>query len=616
MYKKFFLAFLLLTSINLFSQDDEDSCSRLKSYRSIYFEDDNITRNQQHFDVKYYDIDLNINVSNESINGTLGILLTSLVDGLGYIELDFISGMNVSNITLLDGSALSFLHDDQHMLTINLDSEINSDENIHLIIHYNGSPEATGFGSFGFDSYQGYPMIWTLSEPYGSRDWWPCKDTPSDKADSVDISITVPENLTVASNGLLDSVVEVDNLKTYHWKERYPIATYLVSLAIYPYTHFTDYFVYGESDTMNLEHYVYPNHFNLVQSNYALTVDMLEGFSERFGLYPFIDEKYGHAEFVWGGGMEHQTLTSMGGYSQHLISHELGHQWWGDMVTCANFHHIWLNEGFATYSQAMWWEIRDNNIQSLHSQMASKAYYGGGTIFVSDTTSVGNIFSSNLVYNKASWVMHMLRHILGDTAFFGGLREYGDQYRFDSAVTDDFREVMESYSGQDLSAFFQRWIYGEFYPIYTSDPQYYTTDNNTSFIQVNLSQTQSSPIFAMPVDIRITTDLLIDTRIADQTIREQVFSYIVTGIPSDVEVDPDNWVLKSANDGMIQFIDHIALGDQNLDGNLDVLDIVQSVNLILSPVEIELFDIWITDINGDVALDVLDLVMMINMILG
>jgi hypothetical protein len=210
----------------------------------------------------------------------------------------------------------------------------------------------------------------------------------------------------------------------------------------------------------------------------------------------------------------------------------------------------------------------------------------------------------------------MLRHILGDTAFFGGLREYGDQYRFDSAVTDDFREVMESYSGQDLSAFFQRWIYGEFYPIYTSDPQYYTTDNNTSFIQVNLSQTQSSPIFAMPVDIRITTDLLIDTRIADQTIREQVFSYIVTGIPSDVEVDPDNWVLKSANDGMIQFIDHIALGDQNLDGNLDVLDIVQSVNLILSPVEIELFDIWITDINGDVALDVLDLVMMINMILG
>jgi len=616
MYKKFFLAFLLLTSINLFSQDDEDSCSRLKSYRSIYFEDDNITRNQQDFDVKYYDIDLNINVSNESINGTLGILLTSLVDGLGYIELDFISGMNVSNITLLDGSALSFLHDDQHMLTINLDSEINSDENIHLIIHYNGSPEATGFGSFGFDSYQGYPMIWTLSEPYGSRDWWPCKDTPSDKADSVDISITVPENLTVASNGLLDSVVEVDNLKTYHWKERYPIATYLVSLAIYPYTHFTDYFVYGESDTMNLEHYVYPNHFNLVQSNYALTVDMLEGFSERFGLYPFIDEKYGHAEFVWGGGMEHQTLTSMGGYSQHLISHELGHQWWGDMVTCANFHHIWLNEGFATYSQAMWWEIRDNNIQSLHSQMASKAYYGGGTIFVSDTTSVGNIFSSNLVYNKASWVMHMLRHILGDTAFFGGLREYGDQYRFDSAVTDDFREVMESYSGQDLSAFFQRWIYGEFYPIYTSDPQYYTTDNNTSFIQVNLSQTQSSPIFAMPVDIRITTDLLIDTIIADQTIREQVFSYIVTGIPSDVEVDPDNWVLKSANDGMIQFIDHIALGDQNLDGNLDVLDIVQSVNLILSPVEIELFDIWITDINGDVALDVLDLVMMINMILG
>ncbi len=615
---KFFRLPLLVLSLTLFlfPQQDEDNCSSLKSYRKILMNPNPVTRNQQDFDVKYYDLDISIILNNESIEGTAGVLFESLMDGLSYIELDFASGMNVLAVTGADNEPLSYNHNSQDILSITLPQPLNSGELGHVIIAYSGFPESTGFGSFGFDSYAGEPMIWTLSEPYGAREWWPCKDTPTDKADSVDISIDVPENLVVASNGLLDSVEETAGRKIYHWKERYPIVTYLVSLAIYPYTTYSDYFVYGDNDTMSIDFFVFPNHYNLVHQNYSMTKTMIGAFSERFGLYPFIEEKYGHAEFIWGGGMEHQTISSMGGWSQYLISHELAHQWWGDMVTCANFHHIWLNEGFATYGQAMWSEIRDNDIQSLHNEMWDKRYLGSGTIFVEDTTSLGSIFSSNLVYRKGAWVLHMLRHVVGDTLFFQGLREYGDVYRFSSAVTEDFRDVMESVSGMDLHPFFQRWIYGEYYPAYQSEPSYRSTDNGTYFLTVILSQVQESPIFQMPVDIRTIMPEEEMTFRAEQTQRVETFSFVVPNQPVSVQIDPDNWILRTTNDGPLVNEGYVPGGDVNEDGILDVLDIINTINFILSPGTSTPFGLWITDMNADGTTDVLDVVVMVSQIIG
>ncbi|MFQ6610541.1 MAG: M1 family aminopeptidase, partial [Fidelibacterota bacterium] len=502
-----------------------------------------------------------------------------------------------------------------NLLSVTVPTPLNTGDLGHIVISYHGSPEATGFGSFGFDSYSGQPMIWTLSEPYGARDWWPCKDTPTDKADSVDISITVSDYLTVASNGNLDEVVSNGGRTTYHWKERYPIVTYLVSLAIYPYTHFSGIFNYN-GGSMPLEYYVFPNHYNVVQENYAMTPDMIGAFSERFGLYPFINEKYGHAEFVWGGGMEHQTLTSMGGWSQYLISHELAHQWWGDMVTCANFHHIWLNEGFATYSQAMWYEMRDDSIQSLHDDMDTKKYFGGGTIYVTDTTSVGSIFNSNLVYKKGAWVMHMLRHIVGDDSFFEGLQAYGDLYRFESTVTDDFKNVMEDVSGIELDAFFDRWIYGEYYPIYESTPQYYGSTNGTYFLQVTIDQNQTSPLFTMPIDLQIETLAASQIFVIENNLGSQQYEFILDSQPLSVIIDPEDWILKIANHNNLIFSGTLIAGDLNNDGALDVLDVVAEVNLILDSSQPDIFELWLGDMNSDGSVDILDIVIMVSDIIG
>ncbi len=516
-------------------------CSHSKTAKAMMVNYRVPTIAQGDYDVTYYDIDLKIDPVTETISGKVGIKGTSLVSSLGIVELDLYSDLNVKSVKNEQGDGLNYTHS-SNLLSVTLNNPVSNGNNFNIVIDYDGKPPSTGFGSFTFSQHGGEPMIWSLSEPYGARDWWPCKDTPNDKADSVDISLEVPTGIIAASNGkLVDTEVNGD-WTTYHWQERYPIATYLVSVAIHPYKFFLDWYKYSPTDSMRLEYYVFPDHFDAVQNNYSLTKDMICAFADRFGEYPFTNEKYGHAEFTWGGGMEHQTLTSLGGYSEGLIVHELAHQWWGDMVTCANFHHIWLNEGFATYSEALWYEIRDNDIQSLHQTMSYKRYTGSGTIYVEDTTSIGRIFHGGLSYAKASWVLHMLRHIVGDSTFFNGLQEYGDRYRFKSAVTEQFRDVMEEVSRKDLDAFFERWIYGELYPIY--EVVYSQSDSN---LLVQINQTQDSDIFKMPIDIKANfSDGSEVNWIVENSIREELFELLIPDNKTiqDLQIDPNNWILK------------------------------------------------------------------------
>ena len=502
------------------------------------------TAAQRNYDVTFYDIDLKIDPDTETISGTVGVEGTSLVTSIDMIEVDLYSGLHVESVKNEQGVDLIFTHN-SNLLSVTLDNTVSIGNSFKIIIDYNGQPQSSGFGSFGFDWHNGEPMIWSLSEPYGARDWWPCKDTPTDKADSVDISLEVPTGLIAASNGKLVETEVNGNWTTYHWQERYPIATYLVSVAIYPYTVFYDWYKYSPTDSMRLEFYVFPDHYGIVRHNYALTKDMITAMAQRFGEYPFINEKYGHAEFIWGGGMEHQTLTSLGGYHESLIAHELGHQWWGDMVTCANFHHIWLNEGFAEYSESLWYEAQ-YGIDRMHIDMNSKKYFGSGTIFVEDTTSVRSIFHSGLSYAKASWVLHMLRHVVGDSAFFEGLKEYGDRYRFKSAVTEQFRDVMEEISGKDLDSFFQRWIYGEYYPIYDV-----TYNFNSDSLFILIEQTQANEVFEMPIDIKVNfADNSEQLWVVQNTQKSELFTLALptSSIVESIELDPDNWILKKISE--------------------------------------------------------------------
>ncbi len=494
------------------------------------------TVNQDQYDVHHYGLDLTLNSSSQNLIGSVTTTVEVTGTAISSLDLNLDAGMNVSAATSA-GAATTFSRSGG-ILTINLDRTYNQGETAVVSVNYNGNPAGQ---AFGWSSAFGRPMTWTLSEPFGAREWWPCKDLNTDKADSLDIVVTVLNSQVVASQGLLQSDVDDGTWRTFHWKTNYPTATYLVSLAIYPYQQYSDWYTpLDGGDQMEVQYFVYPEHFTTVQPTYGLTVPMIGAFASAYGEYPFVDEKYGHAEFTWGGGMEHQTITSMGGWSEDLISHELGHQWWGDMVTCADFGHIWLNEGFATWSEAYWAE-QSQDFATYQEYMAAAAFYGPGTIFIENPLT-DNIFDSNLTYNKGSWIVHMLRGVLGDADFFAGVTLYRTNHEYGSATTADLQAALESVSGRDLTAFFQQWIYGEYFPIYEMG---WAVGPAAGEITVTLTQTQDNAgVFTMPVPLRITTDQgATDVRVENDQL-SQSFVIPVSGTVESIAVDPDNWILR------------------------------------------------------------------------
>ena len=550
MKKIYFSFFIFLTPF--YGEDIEPKylCSHEKSASRWQAQNSTLNQNQEKIDIKFYELNLDIDFNSSRLRGSVtvnGVIGNIYPD---FIELDLYDNMTVDSI-LQNNIPILYLHENDILKIPISDITLNDENLFSLTIFYQGTPDHCGAGGFKFDEHQNIGHVWTLSEAYCARSWWPCKDDPSDKADSVNIIISVPIEpaYIVASNGLLSSTTINNNKKTYSWKERYPITTYLVSLAIYPYTKWVDQYVSPiSSDTMLIEHYVFPDRYEASYPNYSLTKDMLSFFSELFGEYPFISEKYGHADFTWGGGMEHQTLSSMGSFSQNLMVHELGHSWWGNLITCKTFNDIWLNEGFARYCQALWAEHMYGR-EAYFDFMNNHAYYGAGTIYVENPSSNSQIFSAGLSYNKASWVLHMLRHKVGETMFFDILKSYAsnDSLSYNAASTSDFQKVCEDISGLDFEQFFQQWIYGEKYPKY--ELSWWHEGNG--IYNVKIDQVQSYNFFSMPIDLKfsgsagpmlVDTTIVIENNNSSQLYEFSGFNFLV----ENVMLDPENWILKEA----------------------------------------------------------------------
>lgn len=505
------------------------------------------TAAQLDFDVTYYNIDITVDPYAGTVGGTVAVTARA-VNPLSVVDLDLSNTMTVSQVLRTDDVPLAFTHVNS-ILSVTMSRTYYPGEYFTIVVHYLGGPDPS-YGAFGFDSYEGQLMIWSLSEPYGARSWWPCKDAPSDKADSVDIRVVVPAGLIVASNGTFRGMESGKAEDAYRWHEGYPIATYLVSVAIYPYTVFSHWYRYSPTDSMEVRYYVFPDHYDEVQATYAKTVPMIELYSSLFGQYPFLEEKYGHAEFLWGGGMEHQTITSLGGWSEYLIAHELSHMWWGDMITCNDFHHIWMNEGFATYSEALWSEFTYGE-SVYHDDMMAAKYLGSGTVYVADTTDWNRIFHAGLSYNKGSWVLHMLRHVVGDSTFFDILRAYhaDSRYQYGTVTTEQFRDLCEDVSGMDLDAFFHEWIYEEYYPSYAYSWTAFPNGGRYD-VRVDINQLQSHHIYTMPIDLRISTLLGDTTVVARDSLATQSFTFSLAHEPTGVALDPEEWILRTVEEAV------------------------------------------------------------------
>lgn len=558
MKKLLILLNFLVSTLCLYAQEDINECAEGKilslTKRNQNARLQTIQAVDNNIDVTYYKLNLNVSYTPKNIKGEVTINAKSKIATLDQVTIDLQNALTTDSIKI-GNRKLTFLHQSNQIL-IKLDKIYAENQVLSFVIYYHGIPGSSGFDSFVFGTHNNAKdmAIWSLSEPYGSPDWFPCKNSVDDKADSSDVWITADKYFTSVSNGILEKTTEnQDGTRTYQWKNRYPIAQYLISIAMSNYTLYQNQFNFEGQTTMPITHYIYPE--SLTSTNkIALdkTAFMLDLFSKKFGLYPFIKEKYGHAQFGWGGGMEHQTCTSLtvpnSGF-ETLIAHELTHQWFGDKITCKNWESIWLNEGFASYGECVYTEATGGKpaYDAYIKSFMTSAKTAKGTIYVQDVNNINEIFNSARTYRKGASILHMLRGIVGDDKFYKILQTYtASKNAYANAITEDFQAVAEQIYGQKLDYFFKQWIYGENYPKYKFQWSSQPLADGTFKVKADVSQSLNTmpTFFTMPIQLNIPVGLGDTTITVFNDKQSQAFEFVLKSKPTNIIFDPNNLILK------------------------------------------------------------------------
>lgn len=462
------------------------------------------------FDVKFYFLNLAVETNDTYIDGKTIIQATSL-SNIDTIHLELTHQLEISKI-LVNQVATQFMHKNTDILEIICAVEIPQETTFEVEIHYSGiSISDNGRGYNTADSYHETRVNWTLSEPFYSKFWWPCKQDLEDKADSVWVFVTTSNKNKVGSNGMLTNTVALENEKVrYEWKSRYPIAYYLISIALAEYMEYSFYSPSDDGNEVWMLNYLYPD--SAMYKNQKMLIDcthvQMNLLQEKYGDYPFSEEKYGHCITPMGGGMEHQTMTTQRDFQFHLTIHEMGHSWFGNQVTCSQWNDIWINEGFATYTQYLGLEnfagieAADAFNAAMQSVVMREA---GGSVYVPDEflEDRGRIFSGRLSYYKGSVIIQMIRYLLADDdLFFHILQEFQARFAYQTATGENFKDVLEELSQQSFDEFFELWYYGEGYPIYYFKWQQLVSGK----IKIESTQESSSPkthFFPMRYDLLI-----------------------------------------------------------------------------------------------------------------
>lgn len=496
-------------------------------------------------DALHYKLEIDLDFATETIQGTNTATFASRSHGLTTLSLDLLSALTVNSV-LMNGQPVAWTRPTD-LIVVTLDRAYNLGEPFTVQVNYGGAPPVpAGFGGLQFTTTGGNrPVAWTLSEPWDARGWWPGQDQLDDKA-TWEMWVTHPANMSVASNGLLQGIDALPNNRARsRWQTNYPQAAYLASFVCTEFSRRTDYYTaFGAN--MPVEFFVFPESFASWASGMDRVVPMLTAFSGAYGQYPFVNEKYGIAQFTWGGGMEHQTISSQNSVSESLTAHELAHQWWGDMTTCQTWSDVWLNEGFATFSEALWLERKAGGTLAsyLAAMVSRKPQSTAGTVYVYTPTSVNNIFSTTNVYRKGAWALHMLRGVLGDSAFFQALLDYRAGFEGNSATTAEFRVAVEQSSGRQLGWFFDQWVMAGGSPAYRFAWQSKVVGgSHYLYLEIDQSQTSQS-VFTMPIQVRVTTGAGTVNATVWNDERSDQMVIALPAAATAVSLDPDQWILR------------------------------------------------------------------------
>ncbi|MFT3740031.1 MAG: M1 family aminopeptidase [Breznakibacter sp.] len=556
--------FLCLLSTSAAAQDNDNSLQALREAEMANYmamaEASQTLNTDNNIDITFYHISLSVTPASQTIGGSVYVELLSTINNLNQVKLNLHNSMTVSAVS---ENAAGWSRYSSNTITLALDRTYYNGETVKLRIDYSGTPVSpNGYKGFRFfPNSNNFPVAVTLSTPYLAHYWFPCKDGPTDKADSVYVDITTPTTYGGAtmkgiSNGILTGTTTSGSYTTFKWKHRHACVPYYVMVAV------------GRYDTINqtynnnghnfpLEYFVFPSDVAAATTGVSIMPQAFDAFIHYFGDYPFKDEKYGMTQIGFYGGIENQTnsiMNSMNSSWRETMVHELAHMWFGCAVTCTDWHHVWINEGFASYAEALYYEYTQgmtayrNHMNTM--QDASAATIAGtsaGTVFLSDDSDPFSVFTT-VAYDKGAWVLHMLRGVLGDEVFFNCIKTFAQDpaFRFKNASTEDLEELCEGISGKDLSNFFDQWIYNKGYPMYAFN-FYSDTDEGKTGLTILQWQVDNRnwPLFEMPLRVRFTfQDGTTRTETIQNSQKVQTYYFDFTKTVTAVAIDPDSWVLR------------------------------------------------------------------------
>jgi len=554
------LSFFLIISYTFVLGQNENSthCSKRDRAKHLTIKSNSLNLAQiaqsEKYDVNYYKLNLNMTNTTTTLSGYAEMKATAIA-AIDTVLYELFSSLSISSVSL-NGTNVPFTRAGS---AVKIAANLSPGTSFIIRTNYSGTPptaQTNPLGGSGMSNATspswGNEVVWSLSEPFCAYEWWPCKQSLTDKADSCDVFITVPNSCKAGSNGVLTQVVNLGNGSSrYEWKHRHPIDYYLISVAVAEYV---EYNVFanpvGAPAPILIQNYIYNNPQTLpnFQADIDETVDFMELFYDLYGPYPFEDEKYGHCMAPFSGGMEHQTMTTQGFFNPALTAHELGHQWWGDYVTCASWCDIWVNEGFASYSEQIMLENlypgqEVQNMQSVHNNVMSQP---GGSVWVLDSLNEARIFSGRLTYDKGAALVHTMRYMLNDDQlFYATLKNFLSSKAFGTAFGVDVRDAFAQASGINFTPFFDEWYFGEGFPTYSVQ---WKQLGNDALVQIShtASAPNVTPTFTNPIDLKFVRPGNTDTTIRfDITSNSNLFQINGIGtLSNSISIDPQNWVVN------------------------------------------------------------------------
>jgi aminopeptidase N len=508
-----------------------------------------LTSHYAKFDVHFYNIVLDVTNMSTDLSGNTQLEFIPNED-MDSVTVELSDFLTVDNV-YIDGKQVDYLHQSNILSAY---TELEANQSYSLDVHYSGKGKTESFsGVFNRKGLYNKQVTFTLSEPFGAKYWFPCKQDLTDKADSVQLILSCPDSVKAVSIGSLQGIEEKPgNKHTYTWKSNYKIAYYLPAFTVGDFMNYSQIVKVNGTD-MLFENYIYnaSAYFMQQKANIDSTVFLLNIYSDLFGEYPFINEKYGHVTAPIGGAMEHQTMTTTVNFGFYLVAHELAHQWFGNLVTCGRWNDIWLNEGFASYSEFLaidheqYTEILKKEWLTREFNKASGDYTLSTYVPDIELNNPFRIFNGETTYAKGAMILHMLRNRLNnDELFHRILKSYLNRYAHSTAEIDDFKQVVEEESNKEWDTFFDQWYYNPGYPIYNI---YYLQQNDSLHITSVQLENDTARFFETPLVIQVNEQDTNYLRTIHHHSSREENSFQLTGKLVNIEVDPEKDYLHAVN---------------------------------------------------------------------